>query len=52
VNNAAEVIEQVIDLFRDKAELETRQRQAYQWTVQETAVLDGIVAALKRILHQ
>jgi 3-deoxy-D-manno-octulosonic-acid transferase len=52
VNNAAEVIEQVIDLFRDKAELETRQRQAYQWTVQETAVLDGIVNTLKQELRR
>ncbi len=50
VNSAEEVVEETITLFRDPELLAERQQKAYQWTVKEEAVLDGIVNALKKVL--
>lgn len=50
VMSAADVIEEVIMLFRENDELLQRQQRAYDWTVKESAVLDGIVEALRREL--
>lgn len=50
VGSAAEVLEEAMMLFREPDELLKRQEAAYQWTVKEAAVLDGIIAALKREL--
>ncbi len=52
VMSAADVIEEVIGLFKEPEKLRERQENAYAWTVKEAAVLDGICAALKRELKQ
>ena len=52
VMSAADVIEEVIGLFKEPEMLQERQDNAYNWTVREAAVLDGICAALKRELKQ
>ena len=50
VNSAEDVVEETITLFRNPELLAERQQKAYQWTVKEEAVLDGIVNALKKVL--
>lgn len=50
VESAIDAIEEVITLFNEPEELELRQNKAYEWTVKEAQVLDGICAALKREL--
>jgi len=51
VQNAAEVVEETINLLRDNDLLEERQNAAYEWTVKESSVLDGISQALKQELR-
>lgn len=50
VQNAADVVEEIINLLRDESLLKERQEAAYQWTVKESSVLDGISQALKQEL--
>ncbi|MCM1324536.1 MAG: 3-deoxy-D-manno-octulosonic acid transferase [Acetobacter sp.] len=50
VATAADVIEEVIILLNEPEKLAERQQDAYAWTVRESAVLDGILAALKKEL--
>lgn len=52
VMSAADVIEEVIGLFKEPEEMKQRQEKAYNWTVKESAVLDGIAAALKQELKR
>lgn len=52
VMSSADVIEEAISLFREPELLAERQNNAYQWTVKEAEVLDGIVLALKKELHR
>ncbi len=50
--SAADVVEEAIELFNEPEELSARQDKAYDWTIKEAQVLDGISAALKRELKQ
>lgn len=50
--SAADVVEEAIELFHEPEELLERQNKAYDWTVKEAQVLDGISAALKQELNQ
>lgn len=52
VMSAADVIEEVICLFKEPEEMKRRQENAYNWTVKEAAVLDGIAQALKQELQR
>jgi 3-deoxy-D-manno-octulosonic-acid transferase len=47
VHSSEDVIEEAITLFQEPDELKERQRNAYEWTVREARVLDGISQALK-----
>ena len=49
--SANDVIEEVIQLFNDDEELKEKQENAYQWTVKESQVLDGICQALQKELQ-
>lgn len=50
VQNCSDVIDEVVRLFDDSSLLAERQNDAYQWTVKEAQVLDGICGALKGAL--
>lgn len=52
VASVADVIEEVITLFKEEDELLKRQNAAYAWTVKEAAVLEGITTALEKELHR
>ncbi len=52
VATAKEVIDTAIKLFSTPTLLETHQQNAYEWTVAESKVLDGITTALKRELEK
>lgn len=52
VMSSADVIEETIELFNEPDKLKERQENAYNWTVKESAVLDGICTALKQELKQ
>lgn len=47
VHSSEDVIEEAISLFQEPEELKERQQSAYEWTVREARVLDGISQALK-----
>ena len=49
-NSAEEVVQQVIALFNDTSLLAEHQQKAYDWTVKEATVLDGIAQALQKVL--
>ena len=50
VQSSADVIDEVVHLFNEPDLLNQRQQNAYQWTVKEAQVLDGICRALKGAL--
>lgn len=50
VQGSYEVIEEAVQLFNDQKLLEQRQNDAYQWSVKEARVLDGICAAVEEEL--
>ena len=47
VHSASDVIEEAVSLFQEPEKLKERQKNAYEWTVSESRVLDGISHALK-----
>lgn len=47
VHSADDVIEEAVSLFQEPEKLMERQKNAYEWTVSEAKVLDGISQALK-----
>ena len=49
-DSASEVMEYVIDLLTNNDLLAERQKDAYEWTVKESQVLDGICEVLKKEL--
>lgn len=52
VSAAEEVIDETIRLLQNPETLADRQKKAYDWTVKEAAVLEGISAALARELKR
>lgn len=52
VMSSADVIEEAIELFKEPDVLRERQENAYNWTVKEAAVLDGIATALQQELKR
>lgn len=52
LDSAVEVIEEVIALFKEEGLLKERQDSAYEWTVKEGKVLDGIILALNKELNK
>jgi len=50
--SATDVMEEAILLFKEPDELARRQEAAFEWTVKEAQVLDGICNALKKELKQ
>lgn len=50
VGSAEDAVEEAITFFRDPELLKERQQKAFEWAEKESAVLDGIVKALKRVL--
>lgn len=49
-NSAEEVVQEVVSLFNDPKLLAEHQQKAYDWTVKEATVLDGIAQALQKVL--
>lgn len=47
VHSSEDVIEEAVSLFQEPEKLKERQQKAYEWTVREARVLDGISQALK-----
>lgn len=51
-NSPKEIIDTVIMLLKDKKQLQLRQEKAYNWTVKEAEVLNGIANALQMELNK
>lgn len=49
-NSAEEVVHEVVSLFNEPKLLAEHQLKAYDWTVKEATVLDGIAQALQKVL--